>query len=137
MRKIIPFLVMALVLYLSLFTNVFGQNQIKTINFSAAEAESMVFLFNQTTIKGSDVDVVAPLSKKLNTALKSAKALEDKTKPVPIELSLQELQICLNVINNATFEARYAELVLGMKSKIKAVLPSQVMSPAQVPATGQ
>ncbi len=130
MRKLIPVILFIAVLFLSTQTTIIGQE--KKLDFTAAEAESMMFLFNQTQIKGSDVEVLAPLAKKLKAALEKAQATEDKTEIIPLELSLQELQICLNVINNATFEARFAELVLSMKNKIKAHLPPQMMqAPAQ------
>ncbi len=131
MKKIIPIILFATVIFLSTQTAIIGQE--KMLNFNAAEVESMMFLFNKTQIKGSDVEVLAPLSKKLKNALEKAQQIEDKTQPVPLQLSLQELQICLNIINNATFEARFAELVLGMKQKIQELLPPQML---QMPATG-
>jgi hypothetical protein len=130
MRKLIPVILFIAVLFLSTQTTIIGQE--KKLDFTAAEAESMMFLFNQTQIKGSDVEVLAPLAKKLKAALEKAQAAEDKSEIIPLELSLQELQICLNVINNATFEARFAELVLSMKNKIKTHLPPEMMqAPAQ------
>ncbi|MBN1540903.1 hypothetical protein JW992_02075 [candidate division KSB1 bacterium] len=101
------------------------------VNFNAAEAESMVFLFNQTTIKGSDVEVVAPLAQKLNAALEIAKVTEDKTQLVPLKLTAQEIEICFNVINNATFEARYAQLVFSMKNKLQKHMTVKVTVPQQ------
>ncbi|MBN1997484.1 hypothetical protein JW935_08035 [candidate division KSB1 bacterium] len=110
-----------LVLYLG-FTAFAQELELK---FNAAETESMLFLFNQTTIKGSDVEVLLPLNKKLKDGLEKARVLEDKEEELVLKLTPQEIGICLNIINNATFEARYAELVFGMKKKLQALQPVQ------------
>ena len=109
-----------------------AQTDTVNVNFNAAEAESMLFLFNQTMIKGSDVKVLAPLQAKLNDALDRAREAEDAKDPVPLELTQQEAQICVQIITNAEFEAKYSELVLGMMNKIKESLPAPM--PPEVPA---
>ncbi len=94
------------------------------VDFNAAEAESMLFLFNQTMVKGSDVKVLAPLQAKLNDALARAREAKDSKDLVPLELNQQEAQICVQIITNAEFEAKYSELVLGMMNKIKESMPA-------------
>ena len=50
--------------------------------------------------------------------------MQDTTKTIDLKLKLIELDLCLNIIKNSTFEAKYAELVLGMKRKIEKLLPA-------------
>ena len=95
----------------------------KELNFKPAEVESMLFLYNQTSVKGSDVEVVAPVGVKLRDGLTQARTLKDTTQNVVLKLTPAETQICLQIIQNSTFEAKYAELVLGMKNKLLKLLP--------------
>lgn len=99
---------------------------IKDIKFNPNEAESMLFLYNQTTVSGADVEMVAGLGAKLNEGLKAARALTDTTMTVTLKLTIEEIQFCLGIIKNSTFEAKYAQLVLGMKRKLEALLPRAV-----------
>ena len=104
----------------------YGQNAFseKELHFTPAEVESMLFLYNHTTVKGTEVGLVAPVGAKLKAGLTKARALKDTTKTITLNLNPNEIQICLNIINNSTFEAKYAELVLGMKRKLVELLPS-------------
>jgi hypothetical protein len=85
--------------------------------------ESMLFLYNQTTVKGSDVEIVAPVGAKLKAGLKAARALNDTTKMITLKFNPTQAKVCLNIIQNSTFEAKYAELVLGMKHKLQKLFP--------------
>jgi hypothetical protein len=114
------------VLFLCLLVSV-AFSQPKELKYNPAEVESMLFLFNKTTIKGSDVEIMAPLQEKLKSALEKAREAKAEDAMITLELSVQELQICHQILNNAEFEAKYAELVLGMKNKIKELLPAQPM----------
>lgn len=96
----------------------------RELHFTPAEVESMLFLYNQTTVKGSDVETVAPVGAKLKAGLREARALEDTTQHITLKLNVTEIQFCLNIISGSTFEAKYAELVLGMKRKLERLLPS-------------
>ena len=96
---------------------------VKDLKFSPAEVESMLFLYNQTSVKGADVEIVAPVGVKLRAGLGEARALKDTTQKVVLQVTAAETQICLQIIQNSTFEAKYAELVLGMKKKLVALLP--------------
>lgn len=100
-----------------------AQQQIFEVQFTPAEVESILFLYNQTSVKGSDVEIVVPVGIKLRVGLKKARALKDTTKTIKLNLTVTDVQVCLNIIQNATFEARYAELVLGMKKKLVKLLP--------------
>jgi hypothetical protein len=106
-----------------LLTFLFQSQELK-FNFSPEEVESMLFLYNQTTIKGSDVDVVAPLGAKLKKGLQQARMMKDSTGLIPMSMTPVEIQICLNIIENSQFEAKYAELVAGMKRKLTSLLPT-------------
>ena len=114
-------------LLLALATTAMSQGT--DVKFNVAEIESMAAIFNQTTIKGSEVEIIVPLNRKLKEALHKAQAIQNKQEAVPFKLTVQEASICLNIINNATFEARYAELVFGMKKKLQLLIPSQEASP--------
>ena len=105
----------------------YGQSALpeKELHFTPAEVESMLFLYNYTTMKGAEVDIVAPVGAKLRAGLKKARALKDTTKTITLKLNLREVQVCLNIINSSTFKAKYAELVLGMKRKLLKLLPPQ------------
>jgi len=93
------------------------------LHFNPNETESLLFLYNQTTVSGADVEMVAGLGAKLDAGLKEARALTDTTKTVTMKLTVAEIQFCLGIIKNSTFEAKYAQLVLGMKRKLEALLP--------------
>ena len=109
----------------------------KSIQFTPSEAESMLFLYNQTMVKGTDVEIVAPLGKKLNDGLKRARALTDTTETIELKLKLVELDLCMSIIKNSTFEAKYAALVLGMKRKIEKLLPPPPVEEKTAPAKQQ
>ena len=98
-------------------------NQQLDIKFTPAEVESMLFLYNQTTVKGSEVEIVAPVGVKLKAGLQEARALKDTTETITLKLNPTQAQVCLNIIHNSTFEAKYAELVLGMKRKLEKLFP--------------
>jgi hypothetical protein len=102
-----------------------------TVAFSPAEVESMLFLYNQTPVKGADVEMVAPVGAKLRAGLKQARAQQDSTKSVPLQLLPVEIQVCLGIIQASTFEAKYAELVLGMKRKLEAFAGQPGVPPVQ------
>jgi hypothetical protein len=87
---------------------------------SPAEVESMLFLYNQTPVKGADVELVAPVGTKLRAGLRQARTQQDSTKDIVLPLTLTEIQVCLGIIQASTFEAKYAELVLGIKRKLEA-----------------
>ncbi len=106
--------------------------QDRELLFAPAEVESMLFLYNQAPIKGTDVEVVAPLGAKLREGLQIARTQPDSLKPVKLMVSPNDVQICLSILNNSTFEARFAELVLGMKKKLEALAPA-MMAPAVSP----
>jgi hypothetical protein len=108
--------------------SVYGQAGDKPLNvpFSPNEVESMLFLYNQTPVKGSDVEMVAPVGAKLRDGLKLARAQQDSTKAIPLQLIPVEIQVCLGIINASTFEAKYADLVLGMKRKLESYLQPPV-----------
>ncbi|MFC1568944.1 hypothetical protein ACFL4L_01800 [bacterium] len=122
-----------LVFMLMVCISMLAQQPVKMVKvqFSPSEVESMLFLYNQTSIKGADVEVVAPVGAILRTGLKEARAMKDSTKTLELKMSLVEVQVCVNIIQASTFEAKYAELVLGMKKKLVALLPPQ---PAAQPA---
>ncbi len=102
----------------------------KELQFNANEAESMLYLFNQTTVSGGDVELIAQLGAKLKQGLKDARKLDDPKKTVILKLNDQEGRYCLFIIRRSTFSAKYAELVLGMKQKLeKLFLPMPVCLP--------
>lgn len=103
---------------------IFGQAADKAIDvqFSPQQVESMLFLYNQTPVKGADVEIVAPVGAKLRAGLKQARAQQDSSKAIVLPLFPAEVQVCLGIINASTFEAKYAELVLGMKRKLEALI---------------
>lgn len=96
---------------------------VRDLRFTPAEVESMLFLYNQTSVKGAEVELVAPVGIKLRAGLKEARALTDTTKTIVLKFNSTDTQICLGIIQNSTFEAKYAELVLGMKRKLEELLP--------------
>ena len=108
----------------------FGQNlgPERELLFTPAEVESILFLYNQTTVKGSEVEIVAPVGVKLKAGLKEARGIQDTTGTITLKLNANEVQVCLNILHNSTFEAKYAELVLVMKRKLEKIFP-QVSPP--------
>lgn len=100
---------------LLLFTSAFC----KEIKFNPVETESMLFLFNKTQIKGSQVEIFAPLQAKLKKALEETRSVQDSTGMVTIEFTQQQLDICIDILNNSNVEAKYLDLILGMKNKLK------------------
>jgi hypothetical protein len=124
MRKTI--FVIAAAIWACIILPNYGQVQDKPINvsFSPAEVESMLFLYNQTPVKGADVEIVAPVGAKLRTGLKQARTQQDSSKAIVLPLLPTEVQVCLGIVNASTFEAKYAELVLGIKHKLESILPA-------------
>ena len=108
----------------------FNQNVIqeKEVRFTPEEVESMLFLYNQTTIKGTDVEVIAPLGIKLSAGLKEARTQQDSTKSIVLKLNINEIGICYNIIQSSSFEAKYAILLLGMKQKLEKLLPRVIIT---------
>ena len=123
MRKVA--IALAAAVFIGVLLPLYGQIEDKPINvgFSPAEMESMLFLYNQTPVKGVDVEVVAPVGAKLRAGLRQARTQQDSTKAIILPLLPTEVQVCLGIINASTFEAKYAELVLGMKRKLEALIP--------------
>jgi hypothetical protein len=95
-----------------------GTSEEEKLRFRANEAESMLYLFNQTTVSGGDVELIARLGAKLKQGLKAARELTAPDQTVVLPLNLEEMRYCLAIINRSTFPAKYAELVLGMKEKL-------------------
>ena len=120
-NKILYASVLVGILCLPCFGEGFGPE--KELVFTPAEVESMLFLYNQAPVKGSEAELVAPVGKKLKEGLKEARALEDTTGTITLKLNLTQLQVCMSIVNNSTFEAKYAELVSGMKRKLRKLLP--------------
>ncbi|MBN1997485.1 hypothetical protein JW935_08040 [candidate division KSB1 bacterium] len=90
------------------------------LKYDPVETESMLFLFNKTPIKGSDVEYFAPLQVKLRKALEKARAAgENSEKEIEIELMPNEILILIRILEMADFEAKYAELVANMKKKLQ------------------
>jgi hypothetical protein len=130
MKRAIP--AMALAVCAIILSPVYGQTEEKPLSvaLSPNEVESMLFLYNQTPVKGADVELVAPVGAKLRAGLKHARTQQDSTKAVTVQLLPVEIQVCLGIIQASTFEAKYAELVLGMKRKFESFLPAR---PAEAP----
>ena len=72
-----------------------NRNVTKEFDFTPEEVESMLFLYNQTFIKGSDIEVVAPLGAKSKAGLKEARSLQDSTTKIVIKSTLNEISVCL------------------------------------------
>lgn len=105
----------------------YGGDGEKNLLFNPNETESMLFLYNQTKISGGDVEMVAALGAKLKAGLKEARAATDSTQLIPLKLNENEIRYCLRIIRNSTFEARYAQLVLGMKKKLEKMAISDIL----------
>ncbi len=115
------------ILILVLITMILGLGSItasaKTLNYSPVEVESMLYLFNRHPIKGTDVEFMAPLQGKLKESLEEARALGDSSATLSLELSLREIQTCIEILDEAQIEAKYTQLIYGMKQKLNALLP--------------
>ncbi len=91
--------------------------------FKPNEAKSMLVLFNETTVSGGDVELIAALGEKLNKAAEEADKLKDPDKTVTLLMDTEEVRYCLAIINRSTFQAKYAGLILGIKKKLEELLP--------------
>jgi hypothetical protein len=105
-------------------------DQIHLVQLKANEAESMLYLFNQTTVSGTDVELIAQLGAKLEQGMKEARDPADPDRTVALHLNPEEVRYCLAVIRNSTFEARYAGLVMGIKEKLTEALEKTDTEPA-------
>ncbi|MBN1540904.1 hypothetical protein JW992_02080 [candidate division KSB1 bacterium] len=101
----------------------------KSVQFTATESESMLFLYNQTVIRGSDVEIMAPLQSKLVTAFETSKEFPDSTKIVELDLSLQQIELCMMILQQSDVEARYAPLLNGILQKLEQ--SGAIVSPGQ------
>ena len=105
----------------------------KKLLFTPIEVESMLYLFNQTQIKGSDVEVIAPLQSKLKNSFEMVKAQSDSSSAVEMDLTTQQMTICYHILKNANFEAKYTELIYGMMNKLKQHIPPGALQPMSQP----
>lgn len=129
MKRVGAFLAMILSLFLlSLGANL-AQDQ--SLKFNRLEIESLLYFFNEANIKGSEIEIWAALSQKLKEGQKEANAFVDTTQTVSVNLISQEAKLCIDVINNATFQAKWVELVLGIKRKLEKIAPSSSNLPAR------
>jgi hypothetical protein len=117
MKRLIAILaMMAFLFVLSLGVNI---AQDEPLRFNRPEMESMQYFFNEASIKGADIDAVASIAQKLKEGGRQVAAFSDASQTIRIKVTSQEARICLEIINNATFQARHAELVSGMKKKLQ------------------
>lgn len=100
----------------------------KDLTYSPVEVESMLYLFNRHPIKGTDVEFMAPLQVKLKNGLQEARALADSSATVSLDLTLREIQTCIEILDEAQIEAKYTQLIYGMKQKLKTLLPDPTTS---------
>ena len=123
MKKAIIILISVIMVSTALYA------QDKELTFNPVETESMLFLYNQTMIKGSDVEIMAPLQVKLRTALEKARTANDENAQIALDLNPQQIDICYQVLKNANFEAKYTELIYGMMTKLKEHTVNTPMQP--------
>lgn len=111
-----------LILWLLVLPCAAETQMVEVLRFSPNEAESMLCLFNRTPVSGGDVERIAGLGKKLADGFAEAKKQKHAEQTVAIPLNCQEIRYCLAIINQSTFQAKYAGLVLGMKQKLTRLL---------------
>lgn len=121
MRK---YLLTLFLLFYSIISALGQANEIqKKIKFYPAEIQTLFLFYNGTKIKGSDVELFAPIGLKLREGFKQAQNIKDSTSTISLNLTLNEIGICFNIIQNSTFEAKYAPLILQLKEKLRSYLP--------------
>ncbi|MBN2357366.1 hypothetical protein JXO59_14730 [candidate division KSB1 bacterium] len=122
MKKVLALLAMMVSLFLlSLSANL---AQDRSIKMNRVEIESMVYFFGEANVKGSDIEILATLSQKLKKGQKEASAFTDTTQTIQLDLTPGEAKICLDIINDATFQAKWVEMVYGMKRKLEKMASS-------------
>lgn len=123
MKKVLAFIAMLSALFL--FNLGANSAQDKSIKLNRLEIDGMVYFFGEAKVKGSDIEILAALSQKLKKAQKDASAFNDTTQTVELNISPQEAKICLDIINDSVFQARWVEMVYGMKRKFASIaMPS-------------
>jgi len=129
MKKIVAFLAMILSLFLlSLGANLAQDDAIK---LNRPEIESMLYFFNEANIRGADIEVWAALAQKLKAGQKEVAAFVDTSQTITLKLSAQEAKICVDIINNSTFQAKWVDLVLGLKRKLQKIAPYAAAMPSK------
>ncbi len=119
MKKLFPILGFCLVLYLS--TYVVGQSPRSEVEMSVVQLQSLNYLFGQATIKGDQIELASELSKKLKNYTTRTQNVEDAHKQVSLPLSKAEASMCLNIIDESSFQARHCIMVLDLINRLENV----------------
>jgi hypothetical protein len=117
MKKVIAFLAMIVSLFLlSLGANLAQEPYIK---LNRPEMESLLCFFNEASVRGADIETWATLGQKLKTGAKEVAVFVDTTQVVSLPLNSREAKICIDIINDSTFQAKWVELVYSIKRKLQ------------------
>jgi|GEM_PF-836721 len=123
MKRIIAFLAMIVSLFLlSLGANLAQEPSVK---LNRPEMESLLCCFNESSVRGIDIETWAVLAHKLKAGATEAAAFGDTTLVVSLPLSSNEARICIDIINNSTFQAKSVEMVYSIKRKLQKAAPAE------------
>ncbi|HNY92114.1 MAG: hypothetical protein BWY77_01648 [bacterium ADurb.Bin431] len=116
MKHFIALLAMITFLFfLSLSVNI---AQDEALRLNRMEMESMLNLLDHSAVKGSDIDGLADLCAKLRAGARQVALFPDSSRTVVLKVTPREAKICLGMIENATIQARNAEMVQRIRIKL-------------------
>ena len=87
--------------------------------------EVLNYLFGEAKISGKTIELASSINVKLKEAVKIVEKANDPSQLVALTLDKEQSQLCLEILNEASFEAQYATLVLSIKKKLSQIITEQ------------
>lgn len=116
MRRL--FSILAMIGFLFFLSWSVNMAQDESLRLNRQEMESLIDSFNQASFRGADIEGLAPLAQKLREAARQLERYGDSPRTIVLQVSRQEARLCLNMIENATFQTRHAEIIERVKIKL-------------------
>ncbi|MBD3377015.1 hypothetical protein GF406_18450 [candidate division KSB1 bacterium] len=98
---------------------------------SVVQLQSLNYLFGQATIKGDQIELASELSKKLKDYTTRTQNVEDTGKQISLPMTKAEASMCLDIIDESSFQARHCIMVLDLMTKLENIANNQ-KSPVKV-----
>jgi hypothetical protein len=117
-RMKLIFSILAMMTFLFFLSLSVNMTQDESLRLNRPEMDSLLALFDQTSVRGTEIEGIAGLSQKLKEGAKQLDNYSDSSRTIVLRVSPREARICLEMINRATFQASHAETMKRIKSKL-------------------